>query len=67
MSNKFLVKSSKLENQMIANLTLIRVGFLGVRFVVVVVSFISHVSRIQLSDGCKLAINWKKDNGVTIC
>ena len=37
MSNKLLVKSSKLENQMIANLTLIMVGFLGIRFVVVVV------------------------------
>ena len=30
------------------------------------VSFIDHASRIRLPDGCKLAINQKKDNDVTI-
>ena len=31
------------------------------------VSSIDHAYAIRLPDGCKLAINWKKDNGVTIC
>ena len=31
------------------------------------ISFIDHASGIQLTSGCKLAINQKKDNGITIC
>ena len=31
------------------------------------VSFIDHPSGIRLLDGYTLAINWKKDNKVTIC
>ena len=30
-------------------------------------SFVNHTFGIRLPDGCKLAINWEKENDVTIC
>ena len=64
-----LRKSRNLIPAKFITLTLIWLGFLGVRFKVTInenISFTDYASGIQLPDCSKLAVNWKNGNDVTI-